>query len=186
MGALTTMNAENPPPMPERWWVSVPELSDAFQVEMAQGDLVRGLWWGNQIVGRARRTSVQPVRWEALGRDDVPLPNDDQSDGLHSTAEAALVKARDAWRQRVVTVSERLGEDYWTEPRPAAGVESLWLGRIHLGYVRLSSDGTYEAFTTSDDPIGRNYPTREDSLLAVRGLWRAHLHRILRITQRPN
>ncbi|OLT13238.1 hypothetical protein BJF79_20985 [Actinomadura sp. CNU-125] len=174
--------------LPDRWWVSLPVLSDAFQVEMVRGDGERGLWWGNQVVGRALRR--EHGRWAVVGRDDVPLPNGAGTGGRYPTAEAALVRARDAWRQRAVTVSDDLGEDYWVEPRPVAGVDSLWLGRIHLGYVRQSRDGAWEAFTTNDERLtfdrGEDgFPTREQALLAVRGAWRTHLRRILRVTDRP-
>ncbi|MBE1537070.1 hypothetical protein [Actinomadura algeriensis] len=176
---------------PERWWVHVPVLSDAFQVEMLQDDDERGLWWGNQIVGHAVRR--EHGQWAATGRDGVPLPPGAALEVRHATAEAALIQARDAWRQRDVHVSHDLGEDYWIEPRAAAGVDSLWLGRIHLGYVRPCPDGTYEAFTTNNEQLEpdhsdgrRNFPTRDEGLLAVRGAWRTHLRRILRVTGQPH
>ncbi|WP_344940840.1 hypothetical protein [Actinomadura miaoliensis] len=164
-------------------------MSDAFQVEMERRDCERGLWWGNQVVGRALRHAGEPDRWAAVGRDEIPLPDHsaEGADRFYVSAEAALIRVRDAWRQRAVTVSEVFGEDYWIEPRHAAGVESLWLGRIHLGYIRPCTDGTYEAFTTNDDRIEpravgtRTHPTREEGLLAVRGAWRTHLRRILRV-----
>ncbi|RSN53241.1 hypothetical protein [Actinomadura sp. WAC 06369] len=175
---------------PDRWWISVPELSDAFRVEMVQDDRERGLWWGNQVVGRAARQEDQ--HWAAVGRDGVPLPSDAAPDGRYPTAEAALIRARDAWRQRAVDVSHDLGEDYWIEPRAAAGVDSLWLGRIHLGHVHRHRDGTYEAFTTNGERLEpaqaggpRNFPTRDEGLLAVRAAWRAHLRRILRAAGQP-
>lgn len=176
--------------MVDRWWVTVPELSDAFQVEMLRSDPGRGLWWGNQAVGGAVRRA--PDRWAATGRDAVSLPNTEAADELYPSPEAALIRARDAWRQRTVSLSDALGEDYWVEPRPVARVESLWLGRIHLGYVRIRSDGSVEAFTTNDEllvphyPAGRQtFPTHHDGLLAVREAWRVHLRRILHITQQP-
>jgi hypothetical protein len=170
------------PPMPARWWVSDPVMSDAFQVEMVQGDDVRGLWWGNQAVGHALRHSPRHECWEAIGRDDLPLPTE-TANALYPSADAALIRVRDAWRQRAVTISDVLGEDHWIEPRRARGVDSLWLGRIHLGYIRPAV-GEYEAYTTNDDPVG-TYPDHDEALLAVRAAWRAHLRRILRITRQP-
>ncbi|MEV5824199.1 hypothetical protein AB0L25_01335 [Spirillospora sp. NPDC052242] len=135
--------------------------------------------------------SIEHGQWAAVGRDGVHLPCG-APDGRYATAEAALIRARDAWRQRAVGVSHDLGEDYWIEPRAAAGVDSLWLGRIHLGYVRQCPDGTCEAFTTDDEQLepvqlgGRkDFPTRAEGLLAVRAAWRAHLRRILRVAEQP-
>ncbi|MFV2178580.1 hypothetical protein ACFHW2_40160 [Actinomadura sp. LOL_016] len=166
----------------DRWWVHVPELSDAFQVEMTSGDPQRSLWWGNQVVGTAVRHLVTRDRWKATGRDDAPLPAPGTADTLYPTATAALIHARDAWRQRTVTVSHDLGEDYWIEPRTAASVDSL-LGRIHLGHIRPSNDGTCEAFTTNNErlahqPGERIFPTRQEGLLALQAAWRTHLKRL--------
>ncbi|MFD0850873.1 hypothetical protein ACFQ07_01390 [Actinomadura adrarensis] len=178
------MNSQMIPVMPERWWVSVPEMSDAFQVEMVSGDSRRSIWWGNQAVGHATRRATVPERWSAEGRDHVLLPNEAAKDLLYPSALDALVRTRDAWRRRTVTLSNVLGKDYWIEPRPALGLESLWLGRTHLGYIRPTSLETFEAFTTNDDPIGqRTYPARDKALLAVQGAWRAHLNRVLRINR---
>jgi hypothetical protein len=133
------------------------------------------------------RDTLTSQHWSALGRDFVRLPNEAADNRLYANALEALTRARDSWRQRAVTISETLGEDYWIEPRPVLNLESLWLGRIHLGYVRPNPDGRWEAFTTDDDPIGqRIYPTCQEGLLAVQGAWRTHLRRILRITRQPD
>ncbi|MFI0449021.1 hypothetical protein [Actinomadura sp. 6N118] len=175
-----------PPPMPERWQITVPELSDAFQVEMRRDDSSRGLWWGNQEVGSAERCVGQ--RWAGIGRDGKSLPNEQADDGLFPDPDAALIRVRDDWRARPVRVSGVFGDDYWIEDRPLAGVASLWLGRIHLGYIRPKMNGMYTAFTTDDRPIHTQdtvndnvYADQDRGLMAVQHAWRTHLRRILRL-----
>ncbi|MFP3961681.1 hypothetical protein SMC26_05075 [Actinomadura fulvescens] len=172
--------------MPERWRITVPALSDAFQVEMRKDDSTRGLWWGNQEVGIAERCAGD--RWAASGRDGESLLNGQADDHLFADSDNALIRARDAWRARPVRVSEILSDDYWIEDRPLGGVTSLWLGRIHLGYVRPKMNGMYLAYTTDDKPIHTDdavkynvYADQDQGLKAVQHAWRTHLRRILRL-----
>ncbi|SEG82876.1 hypothetical protein SAMN04489712_115100 [Thermomonospora echinospora] len=181
----------------DSWWLHVPRLSNAFQLQCFADDAVRRLWWGNQVVGAIERHPVAGERWFSLGRDGLRLiPEPDvEPNGLYADPEAALLHARDAWRARDATVYDALGLDYWVEPRfrRGRGVESLWLGRTHLGLIQPAPGGTWSAFPTEDAPAASEgaitdaaevtrdgtYPTRHAALRAVQHTWRAHLHRIL-------